>query len=456
MGGGRGEQHEHAAIDPVVQRHAEHRQKAQAQARRLGGTGAATAPRRRRRRAGLPPPARYSAARTARARTARRRLRRCRSDRAARRGFGPRAARSAASRRMAAAGSAKPRAAHLTYCTRLEPNRTPTGMAANTSASASAQVSGRKRRNTANDQERQQQHEREIAEIGLAEDEVLDGAQVAQARREVEHLLAALERAGDVAGEELAEHRARHAVVDQAVVAAVERPHAAEKARIVEEDDRERDRDPARAAATSRRGRTRTSSPSTAAAASSGQRRLHPAAAAGSLALGSSRMASGGACLIATPKMRRPTSSGASVRHCIVACVIGANRSPAPSHKTSPCQHKRTADEIGGKAVHDEPRHRELPALQNARERRSRDRAIEVADLRIPVVAPLVDEPEAKPYRVGEIDVAHAPRKGRAVQDPVGGKGIRACRERTGRASSRPWRDRSAAPADTWRRTRLP
>ena len=50
---------------------------------------------------------------------------------------------------MYAAGSAKPRAAHLTYCTRLEPNTTPIGTAAKTSVSASAQRNGRKRRNMA-------------------------------------------------------------------------------------------------------------------------------------------------------------------------------------------------------------------------------------------------------------------------------------------------------------------
>ncbi len=93
------------------------------------------------------------------------------------------------------------------------------------------------------DQERQHENEREIAEIALAEEEVLGGAQVAQAGREIEHFLAALERAGDVAGEELPQHPARHAVVDQAVVAAVERAHAAEEARIVEGNDGERDRD---------------------------------------------------------------------------------------------------------------------------------------------------------------------------------------------------------------------
>jgi len=42
---------------------------------------------------------------------------------------------------------------------------------------------------------------------------------------------------------------------------------------------------------------------------------------------------------------------------------------------------------------------------------------------RIPVVAELVDEPEAQPHRIREIDAGHAARIGRAVEDAVGGKG---------------------------------
>src|SRR5262249_8112603 len=42
---------------------------------------------------------------------------------------------------------------------------------------------------------------------------------------------------------------------------------------------------------------------------------------------------------------------------------------------------------------------------------------------RIPVVAELVDEPEAQVHRVGEVDAGHAPRIGRVIQDAVSGKG---------------------------------
>src|SRR5215472_14595232 len=50
-------------------------------------------------------------------------------------------------------------------------------------------------------------------------------------------------------------------------------------------------------------------------------------------------------------------------------------------------------------------------------------RAHDVARSRIPVVAELVDEPEAQPHRVGEIDSRHAPRIRGTVEDAVGGKG---------------------------------
>src|SRR5262245_1357687 len=50
-------------------------------------------------------------------------------------------------------------------------------------------------------------------------------------------------------------------------------------------------------------------------------------------------------------------------------------------------------------------------------------RARDVAHARIPVVAELVDEPEAQPHRIGEVDAGHASRIGRAMEDAVGGKG---------------------------------
>ena len=102
-------------------------------------------------------------------------------------------------------------------------------MAAKINADASDQRSGRNRRNKAKHQERQQQDQRKIAEIGLAEDQMLDGAQIAHPRSEIEYLLAALDAPGNVAGEELPKHRAGEAIVNQPIVPAVERPHATDE-----------------------------------------------------------------------------------------------------------------------------------------------------------------------------------------------------------------------------------
>ena len=118
-----------------------------------------------------------------------------------------------------------------------------------------------------------------------------------------------------------------------------------------------------------------------------------------------------------------PTSSGVSVRHCMAACAIGSKRSAAPSHSTSPRQHSALPTKAAGKRYMTNhgisSRQRWINASESPFARRARD----VADLRIPVVAVLVDEPEAQPHRIGKIDPAHAPRQRRAVVDAVGGKG---------------------------------
>ena len=108
-------------------------------------------------------------------------------------------------------------------------------------ASASAQRCGRNRRANPQVEERQQQHQRQIAEIALAEDDVLEGAEIAQTGAAVvKDLLAAFESAVDIAGQKILQDGAADAVVEQAVVAAVERPHAADEARIVDRDHQQR------------------------------------------------------------------------------------------------------------------------------------------------------------------------------------------------------------------------
>src|SRR5262249_28010412 len=76
-----------------------------------------------------------------------------------------------------------------------------------------------------------------------------------------------------------------------------------------------------------------------------------------------------------------------------------------------------------GEAVEHEPRHRQRPLMQERQRTAVAVRAHDVAHSRIPVVVELVDEPEAQPYRVGEVDAGHAPRIRRVVEDAVGGKG---------------------------------
>ena len=99
-----------------------------------------------------------------------------------------------------------------------------------------------------------------------------------------------------------------------------------------------------------------------------------------------------------------------------------------PQHLAPPAQ--RAADERGGEAIHHEPRHLQPPAMDQCERVALARRARDVADLRIPVVAVLVDEPEAQPHRIGKIDPAHAPRQRRAVVDAVGRKGEGLARKR--------------------------
>src|SRR5437764_1973773 len=71
---------------------------------------------------------------------------------------------------------------------------------------------------------------------------MLDHAQVAHARREVENLLSTLERTRDITSEQLPKRHSRQAVIYQPVVAAVERTQAADEARVIEKDDDQRER----------------------------------------------------------------------------------------------------------------------------------------------------------------------------------------------------------------------
>ena len=72
---------------------------------------------------------------------------------------------------------------------------------------------------------------------------MLDDAQVAHARSEIEDRLAAFERGREIAGQELAQHRAGKAVVHEAVITGIEWTNATDETRIGKKDDDQRDRD---------------------------------------------------------------------------------------------------------------------------------------------------------------------------------------------------------------------
>ena len=73
---------------------------------------------------------------------------------------------------------------------------------------------------------------------------MLERAEIAQARTAiVENLFAAFEEARKIAGQKLLQDGPADAVIEQSVVAAVERPHAAEKAGVVDGDHKSRKAD---------------------------------------------------------------------------------------------------------------------------------------------------------------------------------------------------------------------
>ncbi len=274
-------------------------------------------------------------------------------------------------------------------------------------------------------EKRQQQNEREIAEISFAENDVLGGAQIAQPRRKIEHGFAPFERAGDVAVNKPLQDHARIAVVDEAVITAVERAHAADKARVVEDRDEERRRD--------QRERQHN-----AARAQPHQQRDH--------------RGTHGERERGLDELAQPHGPGGHEPHREVLCDGDAENFPPsilareraalhvavrqrfemlvvalPQHLAAPAQ--LAADEIRGEAIHDEPWHRERPLMEKRKRAAVAVRARKLAHLRIPVVGKLVDEAEAQPHRIGKVDSRHTPRIGRMLENAVGGKGEALCRK---------------------------
>ena len=83
---------------------------------------------------------------------------------------------------------------------------------------------------------RQQQNEGEIAEIAFAEHDMLERAEIPQARPAViKDFFAAFERTPEIsAGQKFLQNDAADTVVEQPIVAAVEGPYTAEEAGIVD------------------------------------------------------------------------------------------------------------------------------------------------------------------------------------------------------------------------------
>src|SRR5665647_3846722 len=84
-------------------------------------------------------------------------------------------------------------------------------------------------------QERQQKNEREIAEIAFAEPDVLQCTEIPQPRPSViKDFFTAFERAENIPGQQLLQNQPSVTVVEQPIVATVERPYTAEEAAIVD------------------------------------------------------------------------------------------------------------------------------------------------------------------------------------------------------------------------------
>ena len=73
---------------------------------------------------------------------------------------------------------------------------------------------------------------------------MLERAEIAQARAAViKDVFAALQAAGNIAGQQVLQDDAADAVIEQPIVAAVKRPHAAEEACVVDGDHQHRQAD---------------------------------------------------------------------------------------------------------------------------------------------------------------------------------------------------------------------
>src|SRR5664280_3476704 len=79
---------------------------------------------------------------------------------------------------------------------------------------------------------------RDRTEVAFAEHDVLERAKIPQARAAIiKDFFAALERAPDIPGQQLLQNEPPVTVIEEAIVATVERPYTAEEAGVVDGDD---------------------------------------------------------------------------------------------------------------------------------------------------------------------------------------------------------------------------
>ena len=236
---------------------------------------------------------------------------------------------------------------------------------------------------------REQQDEREIAQITLAEENVLDRTEISEARAAiVENAFTTLEEACEIAVHQLLQDGAADAVIEKPVIPAVERPNAAEKARIVNRDDKgrksnsgQRQDGPLPLNAHQRYDKTCKTGESE----SADQKLPRPD--------GPRRIDPHGECVwndcdaeyapAGVGRFDRPATFTRPAREALVFAF--------PHHGAAPAQ--RAANVTGRNPDHLEPRHREIPAMPAHPEPAVARRARYIVAA-CPVVSPVIDEAE--------------------------------------------------------------
>ena len=212
----------------------------------------------------------------------------------------------------------------------------------------------------------------------------------------VKNFFPAFQRAKKISGHQFLQDQAPDAIVEEAIVAPIEWPEAAEKTGVVHCDDQHGQADDDERELAVRPGLTRTRAPINATAATNSK--IPRAKFCRRTRHGGVKCIASVSGLIPTPKMRLPTSAPAMVRQLSPASGAKCWFSPSHNHLTTPAQF---ASGIGRwQADHLEPRHCDMPAIPTHPEAPVTLRAAHVG-IAGPVIAELVDEPEVQPNRVG-------------------------------------------------------